>query len=51
MPWIFRGLFLLAKTRRGRKLLLSAGLGMIELAQSEHARKLYQTARAKVGNA
>ena len=50
MPWIVRGLFLLAKTRRGRKLLLAAGLGAIDLARSDRARKLYESARAKVGD-
>lgn len=48
MPWIVKGLFALARSRRGRKLLLSAGLGVIELAQSDQARKLYAKARAKV---
>lgn len=48
MPWIVKALFLLARTRRGRKLVLAAGLGAIELAQSEQARKLYATARTKV---
>ena len=48
MPWIVKALFVLAKTRRGRKLVLAAGLGMIELAQSDQARKLYANARTKV---
>jgi hypothetical protein len=43
MPWILKGLFVLAKTRRGRKILLSAGIGAIELAKSDKARKLYAT--------
>ena len=48
MPWILKALLLLAKTRSGRKLVLAAGLGMIELAQSEQARKLYANARSKI---
>lgn len=48
MPWIIRGLFVLAKTRRGRRLLLAAGLGAIDLAKSDRARKLYESARTKV---
>ena len=51
MPWIVKALFLLAKTRSGRKLFLTAGLGVIELAQSEQARKLYANARTKVTRA
>lgn len=48
MPWILRGVFVLAKTRTGRKLLLAAGLGAIDLAKSDRARKLYEGARTKV---
>jgi hypothetical protein len=48
MPWIVKALFLLARSRRGRKLLLAAGLGVVDLAQSDQARKLYATARTKV---
>jgi len=48
MPWIVRGLVVLARTRKGRKLLLAAGLGLLDLAQSDQARKLYATARTKV---
>jgi hypothetical protein len=48
MPWILRALFLLVRARRGRKLLLAAGLGLLDLAQSDQARKLYASARAKV---
>jgi hypothetical protein len=44
MPLILKALFLVAKSRRGRKLLLTAGLGAVELAQSERARKLYAKA-------
>lgn len=45
MLWIAKGLFVLAKTRRGRKLLFAAGLSVIELAQGEQAQKLYAKAR------
>jgi hypothetical protein len=48
MLWIIRALFFAARTRRGRKLLLAAGLGVVELAQSDQARRLFATARAKV---
>ena len=45
MPLILKGLFILARTRRGRKLLVAAGLGLAELAQG----KLRQRA-TKAGN-
>jgi hypothetical protein len=48
MPWILKGLFILAKTRRGRRLLFGAGLATIELARGERARKLYAKARTSV---
>lgn len=44
MPLLLKGLLVLAKSRRGRKLLFAAGLGAIELAQGEQARKLYAKA-------
>ena len=50
MPWIVKGLFILAKTRRGRKLLFAVGLAAIELAQGDRARKLYAKARASVND-
>jgi hypothetical protein len=50
MPWIVKGLLLLAKSRRGRELLLAAGLGAIELARGERARKLYAKARTSVND-
>jgi hypothetical protein len=50
MPWIVKGLFLLAKTRRGRELLFAAGLGVIELARGDRARKLYAKARTSVND-
>ena len=48
MPWIVKALFILVKTRRGRRLLFSVGLTAVELAQHERARKLYAQARASV---
>ena len=48
MPLLIKGLLILAKTRRGRKLLLFAGLAAAEMVQSERARKLYAKARTKV---
>jgi len=48
VPWLLKGLFVLVKTRRGRKLLLTVGLGAVQVAQSEQARKLYERARAMV---
>jgi hypothetical protein len=50
MPWILKGLFLLVKTRKGRELLFAAGLGVIELAQGDSARKLYAKARTTVND-
>jgi hypothetical protein len=48
MPWIVKALFILVKTRRGRRLLFATGLAMVELARGERARKLYATARTTV---
>jgi hypothetical protein len=48
MPLIARALFILAKTRRGRKILLAAGLGLVDLIQSDQARKLYASARSRI---
>lgn len=48
MPWVLKGLFVLVKTRRGRRLLAAAGLGAVDLVRSDQARKLYARARAKV---
>jgi hypothetical protein len=50
MPWVVKGLFVLAKSRRARRLLFAAGLGAVELAQSEQARKLYGKARTTVND-
>jgi hypothetical protein len=48
MPWILTGLFVLIKTRRGRKLLFGVGVAAFELVQSERARTLYGKALAGV---
>lgn len=50
MPWIVKGLLILAKTRRGRKLLFAVGLTAIDLAQSDRARRLYAKARTSVND-
>jgi hypothetical protein len=47
MPLILKGLLILAKSRKGRKLLLTVGLLAAELAQSDQARKLYAKARTR----
>jgi hypothetical protein len=41
MPWLAKALLLALKTRRGRELLFACGLGAVEIARSERARKLY----------
>jgi hypothetical protein len=46
MPWILKGLFVLIKTRRGRKLLFAVGVAAFELVQSDRARTLYGKALA-----
>jgi hypothetical protein len=48
MPWLVKALFILAKTRRGRKLLFGAGLAAMELARGDRARALYAKARTRV---
>jgi len=48
VPWLLKALFVLVKTRRGRKLLLTVGLGAVEVARGEQARKLYAKARTIV---
>jgi len=48
MPWLLKALFVLVKTRRGRKLLVATGIAAVELAQSERAQKLYAKALASV---
>jgi hypothetical protein len=47
MLFLVKALLFLGKSRRGRKLLLTAGLLAAELAQSEQARKLYAKARRR----
>ena len=44
MLWLAKALFILAKSRRGRKLLVAASVAAADLAQSERARKLYAKA-------
>jgi len=44
MPWLAKGLFVLVKSRTGRKILFTTTLAAIELAQSEQARTLYAKA-------
>jgi hypothetical protein len=47
---LVKALLFLGKSRRGRKLLFTAGLLAAEVARSEQARKLYAKARrATVG--
>jgi hypothetical protein len=50
MPWIVKALFVLLKTRRGRRLLFATGLAVFELVQSDRARKLYAKARTTVAD-
>jgi hypothetical protein len=45
MPWILKALVLVAKSKRGRELLLAGALGAVELARGERARRLYGKAR------
>jgi hypothetical protein len=44
--WIAKVLLVVARSRRGRKLLVAAGVGAAELARSDRARKLYAQARS-----
>jgi hypothetical protein len=48
MLWILKGFLVLAKTRRGRKILVTSGLMALELAQHEQTRKLFAKARDTV---
>ena len=48
MPWIIKGLLLVAKSRRGRELLFAVGLTAVEIARSERARALYGRTRRAV---
>jgi len=44
MPWVVKALLLALKTKRGRELLFAGGIGAIEIARSDRARKLYASA-------
>lgn len=44
MFWLVKALLVLGKTRRGRKLIFATSLAVMEVAQSEQARKLYAKA-------
>ena len=46
MFWILKTLLFLGRSRRGRKLLFTGGLMVIELAQREEARRLFAKARS-----
>jgi len=48
MLWLAKALFILARSRRGRKLLVAASVAAADLAQSERARKLYAKAMSRV---
>ena len=48
MPWLVKALFVLLKTRRGRKLLFTVGLTTLEVARHERARKFYAQVRTTV---
>lgn len=41
MPLLAKGFLMLMKTRSGRKLFFAVSLGVLELARSEQARKVY----------
>lgn len=44
MPWLVKALLLALKTKRGRELLFAGGIGAIEIARSNRARRLYTRA-------
>jgi len=48
MLWLAKALFIVARSRRGRKLLITAGVAAAELARSERARTLYAKALSRV---
>lgn len=48
MPWVIKTLLVLAKSRRGRKLLFATALTVVELVQHEQAQKLYAKARTRI---
>lgn len=41
MPWLAKVLLLALKTKRGRELLFAGGIGAVEIARSERARRFY----------
>jgi hypothetical protein len=45
MVWILKGFLLLAKSRRGRRLLFGTALIVADLARHERAQKLYARVR------
>jgi hypothetical protein len=47
MLWLAKALFIVARSRRGRKLLIAAGVAAADLAQSERARSLYAKALSR----
>ena len=44
MPWLAKALLLFLKTKRGRELLFAGGIGVVEIATSERARRFYDRA-------
>ena len=44
MPWLAKALLFALKTKRGRELLFAGGIGVIEIARSAQARKVYAKA-------
>jgi hypothetical protein len=48
MLWLAKALFIVARSRRGRRLLLAASVAAADLAQSERARNLYAKALSRV---
>jgi hypothetical protein len=44
MVWILKGFLMLAKTRRGRRVLFGTALIVADLARHERAQKLYAKA-------
>jgi hypothetical protein len=48
MPLLAKGFLMLMKTRTGRKLFWAVSLGVLELARTEQARKLYGKAARTV---
>ncbi len=44
MPLLAKGILMLMKTRTGRRVLVATTVGVLELARSEQAHKLYAKA-------